>query len=123
MELNDQPDFQKNPEGLLPAVAQDYKSREILMLGFINREAWEETLRSRYATYWSRSRKTLWKKGETSGSYQEVKDILIDCDEDAVIYKVKQIKNACHKGYRSCFYRKWGKGKMNIIRSPLTKRS
>ena len=98
-------DFSKG-EGLLPAVAQDYKTNEILMLGYINEESWQETLKSGYATYWSRSRNELWKKGDTSGNLQEVKEILVDCDNDTVVFKINQIGGAaCHKGYRSCFFR------------------
>jgi len=98
-------DFKKG-DGLLPAIAQDYKTNEVLMLGYINEESWAETLKSGYATYWSRSRNELWKKGDTSGNLQEVKDILVDCDNDTVIFKINQIGDAaCHKGYRSCFFR------------------
>lgn len=99
-------DFSKG-DGLLPAIAQDYQTNEILMLGYINEESWQETLKSGYATYWSRSRNELWKKGDTSGNLQEIKDILVDCDNDTVILKINQIGDAaCHKGYRSCFFRK-----------------
>lgn len=99
-------DFDKTG-GLIPAVAQDWKTGEVLMLAFINREAWEETLRSGQATYWSRSRNKLWKKGESSGNVQLVKEILVDCDEDSVIFKIEQLGGAaCHEGYASCFFRK-----------------
>ena len=99
-------DFKKG-DGLLPAIVQDYRTNEVLMLGYINKESWAETIRSGYATYWSRSRNELWKKGDTSGNLQEIKEILVDCDNDTVIFKVNQIGDAaCHKGYRSCFYRK-----------------
>ncbi len=98
-------DFKKG-DGLLPAIAQDYKTNEILMLGYINEESWAETQKSGYATYWSRSRNELWKKGDTSGNLQEIKEILVDCDNDTVIFKINQIGDAaCHKGYRSCFFR------------------
>jgi phosphoribosyl-AMP cyclohydrolase len=92
--------------GLIPVVVQDYTSGEILMLAFMNRQAWEQTLKTRQATYWSRSRNELWVKGETSGNLQEVKEIYVDCDEDTVLLKVIQKGGACHKGYRSCFYRR-----------------
>jgi phosphoribosyl-AMP cyclohydrolase len=93
--------------GLVPVVVQDYTSGEVLMLAFMNRRAWEETLRSRLATYWSRSRNELWVKGETSGNLQEVKEIYVDCDEDTVLLKVlQQGGGACHTGHRSCFYRR-----------------
>ena len=99
-------DFDKTG-GLIPAVAQDFQSGEILMLAFINREAWEETLRSGCATYFSRSRGKLWKKGESSGHVQKIHEILVDCDRDAVIFKVEQLgPGACHTGHRSCFFRR-----------------
>ena len=95
-----------NDMGLVTAVAQDYRTGEILMVAFMNREALAETLRRRVACYWSRSRGSLWIKGETSGHLQKVKEILVDCDIDAVLLKVEQEGGACHKGYRSCFYRR-----------------
>lgn len=99
------PDFEKG-KGLIPAIAQDFKTNEVLMLAYINRESWEKTLETGYATYWSRSRKKLWKKGESSGNLQMVRDILIDCDNDTVIFKVEQFgEGACHTGHKSCFYR------------------
>jgi phosphoribosyl-AMP cyclohydrolase len=97
-------DFEKNG-GLIPVIAQDYRSGEVLMLAFMNAQAWEETLRSGYATYFSRSRQELWVKGNTSGHRQVVKQIRIDCDQDTVLLKVEQIGDAaCHTGYRSCFH-------------------
>ena len=99
-------DFNKG-EGLIPVVAQDAETKEVLMLAYMNQEAWEETLKTGKATYWSRSRQSLWLKGETSGHVQLVKDIFIDCDNDTILLKVKQLGDAaCHTGYRSCFYRK-----------------
>jgi len=93
--------------GLVPAIVQDYETGEILMLAFMNQDAWEATLSTGKATYFSRSRQTLWVKGETSGNLQIVKEILVDCDEDTVLLKVEQKGGvACHTGYRSCFYRK-----------------
>ncbi|MEW6527271.1 MAG: phosphoribosyl-AMP cyclohydrolase [Spirochaetes bacterium] len=93
-------------DGLVPAVAQDYKTGEILMVAFMNKEAFELTLKTGIVHYWSRSRKQLWKKGESSGNVQEVKEIRIDCDNDCVLLKINQIGDAaCHTGYRSCFYR------------------
>ena len=98
-------DFEKSG-GLIPAVAQDWQSNEVLMLAYISPESWAETLRSGYATYYSRSRQELWKKGETSGHLQKIMQILVDCDADTVVFKVEQIGNiACHTGNRSCFYR------------------
>ena len=102
--------------GLVPVVVQDYSSGEVLMVAFMNRQAWEETLKTRRATYWSRSRNELWVKGETSGNYQEVKEILVDCDEDTVLLKVLQKGGAaCHMGYRSCFYRRLEGKELNIV--------
>ena len=86
------------------------------MLAFMNRQAWEETLKTRRATYWSRSRNQLWVKGETSGNYQEVKEVLVDCDEDTILLKVLQKGGAtCHTGYRSCFYRRLEGDELNIV--------
>ena len=99
--------FQKSPDGLLPAVVQDWQSGEVLMLAYINEKAWEQTLATGKAHYWSRSRKSLWLKGESSGHVQLIRDILVDCDEDTVIYVVEQLGGAaCHTGHRSCFYRR-----------------
>ncbi|MBF0572793.1 MAG: phosphoribosyl-AMP cyclohydrolase [Desulfamplus sp.] len=100
------PDFTKNG-GLVPAVVQDNETGEVLMLAYMNEESWKETLTSGMATYYSRSRKQLWKKGETSGNIQIIKEIRLDCDEDTILIKVEQIGNAaCHLGYKSCFFRK-----------------
>ena len=93
--------------GLLPAIAQDAQTNEILMLAYINEEAWRETLATGRATYYSRSRKKSWRKGEESGNVQLIRAIYLDCDLDAVIFKVEQIGGAaCHTGHRSCFYRR-----------------
>lgn len=98
--------FDKAKDGLLPAIVQDYQTNEVLMLAYINKQAWEKTLETGKAHYWSRSRNQLWLKGETSGHVQNIHDILIDCDDDTVIYKVEQLGGAaCHTGHRSCFYR------------------
>ena len=92
--------------GLLPAIVQDHETKEILMLAFVNDLAWEETLKTGKAHYWSRSRNKLWLKGETSGHHQLVKKILVDCDADTVIYLVEQLGGAaCHTGHRSCFFK------------------
>ena len=86
------------------------------MLAFMNRQAWEETVKTRRATYWSRSRNQLWVKGETSGNFQEVKEICVDCDEDTVLLKVIQKGGAaCHMGFRSCFYRRLEGDELQII--------
>ncbi len=95
-----------NEEGLVPVIAQDYRTGEVRMLAYANEEAIKKTLETEYAHYYSRSRKKLWKKGETSGELQRVKEVRIDCDGDAVIYVIEQEKNrACHTGERNCFYR------------------
>jgi phosphoribosyl-AMP cyclohydrolase len=97
------PDFSK---GLVPAVAQDYDTGEVLMLAYMNEESWQETLRTGRACYWSRSRNRLWRKGEESGHVQDVLDIRIDCDRDTVVLRIRQVGGAaCHMGYRSCFFR------------------
>jgi phosphoribosyl-AMP cyclohydrolase len=98
-------DFDK-AGGLIPAIAQDAATGEVLMMAYMNRESWEATLATGVVHYWSRSRNKLWKKGESSGNVQEVREIRIDCDADCVLLKVRQIGDAaCHTGYRSCFYR------------------
>ena len=97
-------DFEKG-NGLVPAIVQDAISGEVLMLGYMNEESLQKTLETGLATYWSRSRNELWTKGETSGHYQHVQEIRIDCDEDTLLIKVIQDGAACHTGNRSCFYR------------------
>lgn len=93
--------------GLIPAIAQDHETGEVLMLAYMSEESWNETLTSGMATYYSRSREKLWKKGESSGNLQVVKEIRVDCDNDTVLLKVEQIGGAaCHTGYRSCFFQK-----------------
>jgi phosphoribosyl-AMP cyclohydrolase len=99
--------FQKSADGLLPAIVQDHQTRDVLMLAYINEQAWMKTLETGKAHYWSRSRNKLWLKGESSGHVQMVQDILVDCDADTVIFRVEQLGNAaCHTGHRSCFYRR-----------------
>jgi phosphoribosyl-AMP cyclohydrolase len=99
-------DFDK-AGGLVPAVAQDAETGEVLMLAWMNREAYEETLRTGRACYFSRSRGRLWRKGEESGHVQEVREVYVDCDADTVLLKVKQVGGAaCHEGYKSCFFRR-----------------
>jgi len=103
---NDVPDFSK-AGGLITAVTQDAESGEVLMVAYMNREAFEETLATNRVVYYSRSRKRLWRKGEESGNIQQLREVFIDCDADAVLLKVEQIGGAaCHEGYRSCFFRK-----------------
>lgn len=92
--------------GLIPAIAQDYKSHEVLMMAYMNIDSLKQTLETGKASYWSRSRKTYWVKGETSGHIQYVKEIYYDCDGDTLLLKIDQIGFACHTNERSCFYRK-----------------
>jgi phosphoribosyl-AMP cyclohydrolase len=92
---------------LLPAVAQDADTGEVLMLAYMNKAAWEETIKTGEAVYYSRSRNRIWKKGESSGHGQRVRAIYIDCDADTILLKVEQLGGAaCHQGYKSCFFRK-----------------
>ncbi|HNQ84768.1 MAG TPA: phosphoribosyl-AMP cyclohydrolase [Deltaproteobacteria bacterium] len=98
-------DFEKSG-GIVPAIAQDAATGEILMLAYMNEESFRETTRTGRACYFSRSRNRLWRKGEESGNVQEVVEVRIDCDRDAILLKVNQVGGAaCHTGYRSCFYR------------------
>ena len=106
--------------GLIPAIVQDYKTGEVLMLAFMNQEAWDATLNTGKATYWSRSRQELWVKGQTSGNQQIVREIRIDCDADTVLLKVEQLGGAaCHTGHRSCFHKKVKDGSVQIIGEPV----
>lgn len=105
-------DFDKQG-GLIPAIAQDLETGEILMLAYMNRESFEETLRTGRACYFSRSRNKLWRKGEESGNVQKVKEIRIDCDSDTLVLKIEQVGGAaCHTGHRSCFFRKIENGEI-----------
>jgi phosphoribosyl-AMP cyclohydrolase len=108
-------DFDK-AGGLVPAVAQDADTGEVLMLAWMNREAFEETVRTGRAVYFSRSRNRLWRKGEESGHVQEVRGVFVDCDADTVLLKVKQVGGAaCHEGYRSCFFRELAGGELRTV--------
>jgi phosphoribosyl-AMP cyclohydrolase len=110
-----EPDFDKRG-GLLPAIAQDAESGQVLMVAYMNREAWRHTLETGLATYWSTSRNELWVKGQTSGHLQRVREVLVDCDEDAVLLKVEQERGvACHLGYASCFFRQADSGAWRVI--------
>ena len=105
-----------NADGLVPAVAQDAKSGEVLMLAWMNREAFDETVRTGRAVYFSRSRNKLWRKGEESGNVQEVRGVFVDCDADTVLLKVKQVGGAaCHEGYKSCFFRQLAGGELAVV--------
>jgi phosphoribosyl-AMP cyclohydrolase len=100
-----QPKF--GPDGLIPCITADAKTNEVLMFAFMNAEALAHTIKTKKATYWSRSRNKLWVKGEESGNGQLVKELLVDCDQDVVLLKVDNVGGAaCHNGYRSCFYRR-----------------
>lgn len=108
-------DFQKSG-GLVPAIAQDAETGEVLMLAWMNQEAFDETVKTRRAVYFSRSRNRLWRKGEESGHVQEVKGVYIDCDADTILLKVNQIGGAaCHEGYKSCFFRELADGELTVI--------
>ncbi|MCR5154271.1 MAG: bifunctional phosphoribosyl-AMP cyclohydrolase/phosphoribosyl-ATP diphosphatase HisIE [Lachnospiraceae bacterium] len=98
-------DFKTNSDGLIPVVVQDYKNDEVLMVAYMDENAYIETVKTGKMTYYSRSRKSKWVKGETSGHFQYVKSLAIDCDNDTILARVKQIGAACHTGNRSCFYR------------------
>jgi len=112
-------DFSKF-DGLLPAIVQDAETSEVLMVAFMNEEAWKATLETGKATYYSRSRKNLWVKGESSGHVQHVREIRIDCDNDTVLLKVDQVGGAaCHLGYKSCFFRKIENGEAVTMGEPL----
>ena len=103
-------------KGLIPAIIQDYKTNEVLMVAYMNEESVKKTIKDKKTWFYSRSRQKLWLKGETSGNIQQVKEIFVDCDQDCVLIKVKQIGDAaCHTGYRSCFYRELKGGKLEII--------
>ena len=118
MELN----FRLNigGEDLVIAIAQDWQTNDVLMVAFMNKEAVEQTLKTKKAHYYSTSRQKQWLKGESSGNVQTVKEMYIDCDADAIIMKVEQIGAACHEGYRSCFFRQLDIDKENIDIDNLT---
>lgn len=105
--------FDKN--GLIPVITQDYKTKEVLMLAYMNQEAFDKTLETGKVNYYSRSRNEQWLKGETSGHYQIVKSIKYDCDEDALLIEVEQIGCACHTGHYSCFYRNIDNKELNNV--------
>jgi phosphoribosyl-AMP cyclohydrolase len=116
-------DIKWNEQGLIPAIAQDWRTGEVLMLAWMNRQALELTVTEGRAVYWSRTRQALWRKGEQSGHVQELKELRIDCDSDTVLMKVEQVGGiACHTGRRSCFFRRQGPGGWQVsdgvIRSP-----
>ena len=102
-------EFKYDEKGLIPAIIQDYKSHEVLMLGYMNKESIGKMLVEGKTCFYSRSRQKLWIKGEQSGHFQNVKEIYFDCDKDTLLIKVEQTGGACHEGYKSCFYRKCNK--------------
>jgi phosphoribosyl-AMP cyclohydrolase len=105
-----------NEDGLIPAIIQDYATGAVLMMAYMNREAAEKTMVTGETWFWSRSRKTFWHKGETSGNVQKVKEVLYDCDRDTLLVKVEQNGAACHEGFYSCFhYRLEQDGKVTIV--------
>ena len=113
------PDFSKHG-GLLPAIVQSAGTGKVLMLAYMNELAWEKTLETGTAHYWSRSRQKLWLKGEESGHTQLVREILIDCDLDTILLKVEQRGGAaCHTGYESCFYRRYEDGELVEVETPV----
>ena len=112
-------DFKKTG-GLIPAIVQDVDTGDVLMMAYMNPEAWEETQSTHKATFWSRSRQELWVKGLTSGNVQHAKEIFIDCDNDAVLLKVKQVGGAaCHTGYKSCFFKRVQGESIQIVGKPV----
>ena len=103
-------------KGLIPVIIQDVDSGEVLMLAYMNEEAFIITMETGKTHFWSRSREKLWLKGEESGNYQQVEDVYFDCDADTLLIKVRQVRGACHKGYWSCFYRQMKKeGEIKIV--------
>jgi phosphoribosyl-ATP pyrophosphohydrolase/phosphoribosyl-AMP cyclohydrolase len=96
--------FKLDDKGLIPVIVQDDENGQVLMLAYMNKEAYEQTLKEGRMTYWSRSRQELWRKGDTSGHYQYVRSLAIDCDKDTILARVEQVGAACHTGHRSCFY-------------------
>ena len=112
-------DFKKNNDGLVPVVVQDYRTREVLMMAYMNEEAYEQTLLTGRMTYYSRSRDELWLKGATSGHFQYVKGLTADCDMDTILARVSQIGAACHTGERSCFFNEITKKDFEEADNPL----
>ena len=113
------PDFNQS-DGLLPVVVQEASNDQVLMVAYMNEEAWKQTLATGEAVYFSRSRQRLWKKGESSGHVQRVLEVYVDCDADSILLKVKQSGGAaCHEGYPSCFFRKWENGQYRVVSKRL----
>jgi phosphoribosyl-AMP cyclohydrolase len=114
-----QPAFQRGVDGLLVAIAQDASTKSVLMVAWMNAEAFQETVETGFATYYSRSRKRLWRKGEESGHRQKVEAIRVDCDADTILLIVEQIGAACHEGYASCFFREYRQGRLETIEARM----
>lgn len=113
-----------NEQGLVPAVVQDAASGQVLMLAYMNRETLEETIVGERPVFWSRSRKSRWVKGETSGNTQRTVEVLYDCDADALVVRIEQKGPACHENYRSCFYRRVNRdGTTTVVDKPMTQSS
>lgn len=108
-----------NVDGLLPAIAQQFDSGEVLMMAWMNREALDETLASRRVCYWSRSRQSLWRKGESSGQVQMLRGLRLDCDGDTILLEVDQTGPACHTGRRDCFYNRVEDDRLVVDKAPL----
>jgi phosphoribosyl-AMP cyclohydrolase len=113
------PDFSRGQAGLLPAIAQDAATGEVLMMAWMNEESFAETVRTGRAVYWSRSRNRFWRKGEESGHAQRVLGIYVDCDADTILLKVEQVGAACHEGYRSCFFREVTPAGLQVVAQRL----
>ncbi len=109
-------EFKFDQNGLIPAIIQDYRTKEVLMLAYMNEESLKRTLKLGKTCFWSRSRKEYWVKGETSGHFQFVKSLNYDCDQDALLIKVRQIGPACHTQNKSCFYRKVNTGNKKTVK-------
>jgi phosphoribosyl-AMP cyclohydrolase len=118
-----EPDFSRGVDGLLPAIAQDASSHQVLMFAWMSRESYLETVDSGFATYFSRSRKRLWRKGEESGHRQKVVEMRIDCDADCILMLVEQSGAACHEGFKSCFFRKRTEGEFEVDQERLVEPS
>lgn len=109
-----------NEQGLVPAIAQDWQTGQVLMVAWMNKQALQRTVQRGEAVYWSRSRQKLWHKGESSGHQQRVKEIRLDCDSDVILLKVEQLGGiACHTGRNSCFYRQWRDGQWQSVEPVL----
>lgn len=107
-------------KGLIPVIIQDYKNKEVLMLGYMNKEAFKKSIETGKVHFFSRSRNKLWLKGNTSGHFQIIKEIYFDCDIDTLLIKVFQVKGACHNGYISCFYRQlFQNGSSKIVKKKI----